>query len=118
MPYDNEDCWSSREWFPQGGSAELNRKVEAFKGDLIHQFTIGASGKHSYDLCQSQYEKSQGDFKYAENNILGFALVTVTPEEFNIKYKGVVNYNPTPDPFFKNFFMETIGLEKVLPDRV
>jgi len=27
-----------------------------------------------------------------------------------------VNWNPTPDPFFKNFFMETIGLEKVLPE--
>ena len=88
MPTDTDDCWSAREWFPEGGSAMLDRRVEAFKGDYIHQFTLGASGKHRYHLCQSIYDRSQGGFKYAENSMNGFSLVTVTPEEFNVKYMG------------------------------
>lgn len=80
--------------------------------------TIGSSGKHTYDLCKSQYAKTQGNFKYAENFINGFALVHITTEEFNVKYKGVVNYNPTPDPFFKKFVMDQIGMNKILPDKL
>ena len=40
----------------------------------------------------------------------GLALVTVTTEEFNVKFKGVVNHNPFP--FLKNFFFDTLGLDK------
>jgi len=103
---DGTDCNSNKEWFPEGGDVQQTRKVDALKGDFVHQMTIGASGKHTYDLCQSQYEKTGGHFKYAENFINGFALVHVTTEEFTVEYKGVVNWNPTPDPFFKKFFMD------------
>ena len=82
-------CTPGDEWFPEGGLAEHNKKFEANKGDLIHQFTVGASGKNRYPLCQSHYDKSHGGFKYAGNSMGGFALVTVTPEEFNVKFKGV-----------------------------
>jgi hypothetical protein len=49
----------------------------------------------------------------------GFALVHITPEEFNVQYKGVVNDNPTPDPFFfTSFVMDSIGMNKVVPDYI
>ena len=109
-PYDHDDCWSNREWFPKGGPEKKSRKVEVKQGEFINQFTIGASGKHTYDLCKHHYDKTEGEFKYAENFMNGFALVTVTTEEFNVKYKGVVNHNPFP--FLKNFFFDTLGLNK------
>lgn len=49
---------SKKEWFPECESEQLTRKFEASKGEFIHQFTQGASGKHPYRLFKSQYEKS------------------------------------------------------------
>ena len=45
------------------------------KGEKIHQFTIGAGGKILREICQSQIDRTQGDFYYAENKYHGFALV-------------------------------------------
>ena len=118
IPYGKKDCWESIEWFPEGGPEKKDRKVEASKGDNIHLFTLGASGRETSKLCQSKYDTSQGNYKYAENSMNGFAFITVTPEEFNIQYKGIQNKNPVPEPFFKKFVLEAIGLERVMPDKM
>lgn len=83
------ECWAKREWFHEEEYPKVNRRAEFSKGDFIHDFTMGASGNFSTKLCQKIYDRSGADFKYATNNHHGFLLVTVTPEEFNVKYKGV-----------------------------
>lgn len=55
----------------------------------MHQFTMGYSGRHPYDLCVSNLKSSQGNFHWAQNRYQSFGLVTVTPEEFKVQYKGV-----------------------------
>jgi hypothetical protein len=50
---------------------------------------LGYSGRHPYDLCVSNLKSSQGNFHWAQNKYQSFGLVTVTPEEFKVQYKGV-----------------------------
>jgi hypothetical protein len=106
----------SIEWFPENGPEKDTRKYSEYQGESIHQFTIGASGKATYPLCQSQYEKTQGNFKYGENAHQGFALVHVTETDFNVQIKGIENYNPSPDPYFKRFLKDKIGITKWIPE--
>ena len=62
------------------------------KGSVIHQFTQGSGGKHLDDVCHNNIKDSTGNFLYAQSKYNGFSLVHVTPEEFNVKNKGV--YQP------------------------
>lgn len=81
-------CQDKSTWYPRGGAEAATRKAEFFKGEKFHQFTIGASGRPHYDLCQSGLDDTKGEFSFADSKHHGFALVTVTPQEFNVKIKG------------------------------
>jgi len=79
-------CEENAEWFLSSGNSQ---SFSAKQGDKIHQFTLGYSGRHPYDLCVSNLRSSQGNFHWAQNKYQSFGLVTVTPEEFKVQYKGV-----------------------------
>lgn len=87
MPKDT--CWDDVEIFPEHGPEEQSREVSLDQGERIHQLTIGASGKPTYPICQSNLDNSHGHFVYGQNKYNGFALVTVTPGQLEIQLKGV-----------------------------
>ena len=87
--YSNDkSCSTGLELFPRGGEEKDTRKHTAVKGEEIHQFTIGASGKETYDICDTGRRETKGDFLYASNKFHGFALVKVSAEEFTVQMKG------------------------------
>lgn len=81
-----DNCTSHGEFFPNG---DTSRKVVFNQGDDVHQFTIGASGRDTYKMCQSRLDNTAGSFDYAQNMYNGFALVKVTDKEFTVTIKAV-----------------------------
>jgi hypothetical protein len=71
------------------------RRSQSNKGDFIHQFIIGFSSKPPYDMCQSGFDTTNGEFGYANNKYNGFALIHATPERLTISMKGVEYDGPT-----------------------
>jgi hypothetical protein len=61
---DGHGCEQDAEWFLSSGS---DQSFTAKQGDKIHQFTLGYSGRHPYDLCVSNLKSSQGNFHWAQN---------------------------------------------------
>jgi hypothetical protein len=119
-PFEKTDdsCMDTIEWFPENGPEKDTRFYEEMQYDSIHQLTIGASGKQTYPLCRDQYEKTSGNFKYGENAHNGYALVHITESEFTVQIKGVENYNPSPDPYFRRFLKDKIGITKWIPEQM
>jgi hypothetical protein len=73
-------CWYN-EMFPGGKGI---RKSESKKGEYLHHFISGAGSYSLYDMCQSAFDTTGGEFKYANNKHNGFALVYATPEKMTI----------------------------------
>ena len=40
----------------------------------------------------------------------------MTETDFNVQIKGIENYNPSPDPYFKRFLKDKIGITKWIPE--
>lgn len=61
------------------------RTLDSQKGEYLHQFTLGASGQETYQLCQENLGATMGRFNYASNAHNGFGLATVFEDEFRIE---------------------------------